>query len=301
MSHILTICPDLEQLKEIVKRLPGDIEQPIAAKRTDQLNEKLPELDLNVVVIHHSVDGELDAVTEAVEGLDKPPRTLFLANDPSAHDGFDKVLKFPVPGPVFRNALNELSEPDDDELDRDDWEAFQEDLEQRLEHLEDEEATYYDILDVEPDAGHQQILDSFDRLSRRYHPDRYTQHRDKEWGRAVYENAEKLYRLVTEAYEVLKDREYRKAYDQRLEDGETRMAIEDREVSESARGPDALTDLANERKSKKFLRMAQASLARDDVDAAIQNIEFALDAEPENDQIQQKLDELQDEGDEDDV
>lgn len=62
---------------------------------------------------------------------------------------------------------------------------------------------YYDILGVKPEADEAQIKTAYRRLARKYHPDR-----SKEAG------AEDKFKSVSEAYEVLKDKEKRREYDQ---------------------------------------------------------------------------------------
>ena len=62
---------------------------------------------------------------------------------------------------------------------------------------------YYKILDVERDASEAEIKKSYRRLARKYHPDV-----SKE------PNAEKRFKELGEAYEVLKDAQKRQSYDQ---------------------------------------------------------------------------------------
>ena len=62
---------------------------------------------------------------------------------------------------------------------------------------------YYDTLGVSSDASEAQIKDAYRKLARKYHPDR-----NKEAG------AEDRFKAIGEAYEVLKDTEKRRAYDQ---------------------------------------------------------------------------------------
>jgi curved DNA-binding protein len=62
---------------------------------------------------------------------------------------------------------------------------------------------YYEALGVEPGAGEAEIKTAYRRLARKYHPDV-----SKEAG------AEDRFKSVNEAYEVLRDKEKRTAYDQ---------------------------------------------------------------------------------------
>lgn len=62
---------------------------------------------------------------------------------------------------------------------------------------------YYETLGVEPTAGEAEIKTAYRRLARKYHPDV-----SKEAG------AEDRFKAINEAYEVLRDKEKRAAYDQ---------------------------------------------------------------------------------------
>ena len=62
---------------------------------------------------------------------------------------------------------------------------------------------YYDILGVNPDEDKQAIKKAYRRLARKYHPDVSSEH-----------DAEKKFKEVSEAYEVLGNKEKRAEYDQ---------------------------------------------------------------------------------------
>lgn len=62
---------------------------------------------------------------------------------------------------------------------------------------------YYEALGVEPSAGEAELKAAYRRLARKYHPDV-----SKEKG------AEERFKAINEAYEVLRDKEKRVAYDQ---------------------------------------------------------------------------------------
>ncbi|KAF6025498.1 DNAJB2 [Bugula neritina] len=64
---------------------------------------------------------------------------------------------------------------------------------------------YYKLLEVSKDASQMEIKKSYRRLALKYHPDKNPDNLDK---------AEKKFKLIAEAYEVLSDESRRKMYDQ---------------------------------------------------------------------------------------
>jgi DnaJ-class molecular chaperone len=67
-----------------------------------------------------------------------------------------------------------------------------------------EEQSYYDILGVSPDATEEQIKKAYRKLALKWHPDKNQDN---------LEEAEKMFKLISEAYEVLSDSNQRKKYD----------------------------------------------------------------------------------------
>lgn len=81
-----------------------------------------------------------------------------------------------------------------------------------------EEKTYYDILDVNPNASQDEIRKAFHRKSLKYHPDKIPSWADIErvpkW---VNEEAEKKFKKLNEANEVLSDPNKRREYNKKIE------------------------------------------------------------------------------------
>ncbi|XP_067933641.1 dnaJ homolog subfamily B member 6-like isoform X3 [Watersipora subatra] len=68
-----------------------------------------------------------------------------------------------------------------------------------------ESLDYYQLLQVPRDASHSDIKKAYRKLALKYHPDKNPENQEK---------AEKHFKQIAEAYEVLSDDDKRKAYDQ---------------------------------------------------------------------------------------
>jgi len=297
MSNVLIACGDVDTLRNIAADLPDDLE-PVATKTATDITDAVSERGIQLAIIHkHLADGSGIALARQLRSLPDPPNILWLTDTSPPNDGpFDRALRYPVPGPVLRNAIEDLRPSDESDTDLDTWKAFYKEVKRRVSHLDDQ--SYYEMLGLAPDAPHDDIVEAFDRLSLRYHPDRYARHRDKRWGRALHDLAKKLYTELTEAHRILTDRSLRRAYDRQLEhSGDLRL---DKSSSPHRDpGPTALTDLSSNPRAQKFLKMAQTKLANDEFRDALQNLEFAasIDTSPE---LDSKIDEIRRKIDSDD-
>jgi hypothetical protein len=292
MQEILVACADVELLKKILAELPGDQYKPIATKRGAAIAAKIAGRGIQMAIVHETLE---DCAGEFLLGelatLQPAPGVLYLtAGAPPAKGAFVAALRYPVPGPVLRNALSRVMPSADPEQDLERWRAFYREVKTLNEGLAAQ--SYFAVLGVPAGAQHNVIVQAFDRLSLRFHPDRYTQHRNERWGQAIFDEVNAVYKVMTEAYKVLADRRLRAKYEQVLAKGELRLAAEDTQGAGGG-GPKSLVEMSNNAGAKKFLKLAQADIAAQNFGSALQNLKFALSMEPANAEIQQKIQELE--------
>lgn len=291
MKQILIACGDVELLRRIVADLPPNTFKPIATRTGAGIAQKVAGRDLALAVIHENLAdqsaAELCAQLRAQP--DAPPILWLSQNTAPASGAFDRALKYPIPGPVFRNALTQLSAPAESAHDLEKWRLFYKEVCARLEHSEAQ--SYFQLLGLSPQAPHHKLVRAYDLLSQRYHPDRYRQFRDKKWGKAIHEKTTELYTVMTEAYQVLADRKRRAAYEATLASGQLRPDAKD--TSAGGRAPRSVIDLGKGAHAKKFLKLAQNDLAGKNLAGALQNLKFALSMEPDNSAIAQKIAEIE--------
>ncbi len=290
MEQILIACGDTELLRRIVADLPANQFTPIASRKGTGIAAKLADRGIPYAVVHESLaDGHGAALCADLKAMNPPPNILYLvANDPPADGPFEVAVLYPVPGPVFRNALKRILKPEESAEDLEKWRSFYNEVVER--HAALPTQSYYQMLGLKTGVPHHLIVQIFDALSLRYHPDRYQKHRGERWGDAVYDKVNELYKLYTEAFGVLSDRRKRMRYDEALANGELRLAGDD---SNADSGPRTLEDLGSSAASKKFLKLAQTDLARGQTPQALQNLKFALSMEPDNAAITAKIAELE--------
>ncbi len=302
MKEILIACGDIDLLRTLVGDLPADQFKPIATRRGAGIVAKLAGRHLSLAIVHAELeDGAAQQLLAELRNFDAQLPILYLTPQkppaaPSPQSGkqpgeqtpFDTALQYPLPGPVFRNAVRRLTENQHKTHDLEKWRTFYNEVKLRLEAQPTQ--NYYAILSVADDAPHHMLVTSFDALSLRYHPDRYHQFQTERWGKALHEKLIALYKTMTEAYAVLSDRRQRARYQQALENGELRIAFED---TKAEKGPRSIEELATSASAKRFLRLAQTDIAKNDLTSAAQNLTFALSMEPHNAAIADYLAKLQ--------
>ncbi len=291
MQEILIACGDVALLKKIIAELPGDQLKPIATKRGQGTAQKVSGRGLASAIVYEQLaDGATGQLLQDLRQLTPRPKVLLLTGDAPPKQGpFEVALRYPVPGPVFRNAVQKILPEQETEHDLERWRTFYRELKARRQKLP--EQSYYDMLGIRQDSPHHALVKAFDAASLRYHPDRYDKYRGERWGEAIYQETNTLYKAMTEAYFMLSDRTLRKAYDKALEEGRLRMTSEEANAMKNA-GPVSLEALGETSASKKFLRLAQSDVAAQNWSSALQNLKFAASMEPNNAEIQAKIDEV---------
>ncbi len=302
MKEILIACGDTDLLRTLVGDLPPDQFKPIATRRGAGIVAKLAGRHLSLAIVHAELeDGAAQQLLTELRAFDAQLPILYLSaqkppaasssqsgKQPEEQTLFDTALQYPLPGPVFRNAVRRLTEDQDKTHDLEKWRTFYNEVKQRLEAQPTQ--NYYAILSVPDDAPHHVLVTAFDALSLRYHPDRYHQFQTERWGKALHEKLVALYKTMTEAYAVLSDRRTRARYQTALENGEIRITLEE---SKAETGPRSIEELATSSSAKRFLRLAQTDIAKNDLISAAQNLNFALSMEPQNAAIAEYLARLQ--------
>lgn len=293
MREILIACGDVELLKKLISEIPSQTYKPIATKRGSGIAQKIANRGIvEAIVYDYLQDETTDTLIRELKQLSPTPKIMILGPrkpDPAQY-GADVALHYPCPGPVFRNALKQIAPPEDNSADIEAWRLFYRELKAR--NAEIAQQNYYQIMLIPQDAPHHVLVKAFDALSLRYHPDRYNQHRHERWGEAIYQEANVLYKMMTEAYGILSDRKMRALYDQCLTEGKLRLSLEETKNMKNS-GPKSIEELGETDASKKFLKLAQTDVATMSWNRALQNLRFAQSMEPHNKAIAEKIAEIE--------
>ncbi|MED5372468.1 MAG: DnaJ domain-containing protein [Myxococcota bacterium] len=149
-----------------------------------------------------------------------------------------------------------------------------------------DELSYYQILLLDPECGPDEVEPAFRRESRSRHPDRVGRLGD----RSATRQATAIYKLINEAYRVLRDPDKRRAYDHELSRGLLRLsedgAADAKSAGQAAADPAAA---ARTEKGAKYWRLALQNWRDEDYSGCVMNIQFALSFEKDNEVFQQYL------------
>lgn len=149
----------------------------------------------------------------------------------------------------------------------------------------EESIDYYTLLGIIRTANADQIRSAFHRFARQHHPDNFV---------GDSEEAERhtlLYQQASEAYRVLLDPLKRQIYDEGLAKGETRYHDDRlRETRRSLRPPGGV--LLRSSKARMFFTRAHRAIKAEDWPQAKLNLKMAIQHEPDNAELQAKLEEV---------
>jgi len=159
-------------------------------------------------------------------------------------------------------------------------------------YAELERYSYYELLNLSPDASPDEIRAAFHRMALSVHPDRYQQHEDQDLRAKIYE----IYKRMTEGYRVLMEPRERKDYDAGLARGRVRLVTVERRVASFARRVETAIEHP---KARHFFSLAQDAERRGDLKGARLNYKFALDLAADHPvivaalaQLEQRLEQL---------
>lgn len=150
----------------------------------------------------------------------------------------------------------------------------------------EEVADYYQLLGIIRTANPDQIQSAFHRFARLHHPDNFAGSSE-----GVDEHT-LLYQLGSEAYRVLIDPTKRKLYDEGLAKGIVRY--EENRATErrhTMRAPGGVALMSG--KARMFYMRAYHAMKLEDWPQAKLNLKMAIQNEPENAELQAKLEEVQ--------
>ena len=144
---------------------------------------------------------------------------------------------------------------------------------------------YYQLLGIIRTATSDQIRSAFHRFAREHHPDNFV---------GSPEEAERhtmLYQQASEAYRVLLDPTKRQLYDEGLAQGTKRYRDDRlRETRRSMRPPGGV--MLRSSKARTFFTRAHRAIKNEDWPQAKLNLKMAIQHEPDNEELQAKLEEV---------
>ena len=145
---------------------------------------------------------------------------------------------------------------------------------------------YYELLGIVRTANSDQIRSAFHRFAREHHPDNFV---------GVPDQADRhtmLYQQASEAYRVLSDPTKRKLYDEGLAKGQKRYRDDRlRETRRTMKPPGGV--MLRSSKARIFFTRAHRAIKAEDWPQAKLNLKMAIQHEPENEELQAKLEEVQ--------
>jgi len=153
-----------------------------------------------------------------------------------------------------------------------------------------EDMDYYRLLRLKPGAPVMEVERAFSDQSQTFHPDRFYGVRDPKFTRMVTA----VFKKVSEAYQVLKDPELKRMYDKKLgvvpgSDSASDVRSVNKAALEKERDRSELDDAVTDKRARKYYELALIARNNEDWNGVVMNIQFALNYEPENDNLKTEL------------
>ena len=165
-----------------------------------------------------------------------------------------------------------------------------------------EDMDYYRLLKLKPGAPIPEVERAFTDQSQQFHPDRFFGVRDQE----IMKMVTAIFKKITEGYQVLKSPELKKMYDQKLGvrksdvDNPVHSAGKHSHVSkatleqekaalEKERARSEVDDAVSDKRARKYYELALIARNNQDWNGVVMNIQFALNYEPDNVILKQKV------------
>jgi curved DNA-binding protein CbpA len=150
-----------------------------------------------------------------------------------------------------------------------------------------EQLNYYEVLRIEPAASSAEVQEAFHDLSLRCHPDRFVDD-----GPEVSAAAAVVFKRAVEAYNILRRPTLRQRYDAELsKTGGSALKLDEHAIVEKKKHEQrTLFMIAQDVKAKKFAAKADAFLAQGNLESARIQLISAVQNDPGNEELKERLD-----------
>ena len=150
-----------------------------------------------------------------------------------------------------------------------------------------DELDYYQVLHLQTDATRSDVKKAYFQTSRTFHPDA-----NRHLPEDLRTNCMRISKRVTEAYCVLRDPRWRKAYDSQLDDRGAGLRIQLAEATASHIKRDSEERQGKTAQGRQFFQKASTALELGDVSGSMNHLQMALTFEPQNAFFKERLAEL---------
>ena len=159
-----------------------------------------------------------------------------------------------------------------------------------------DEVDYYQILKLKSGSPIPAVEQAYAAQSKVFHPDNYFGVRDAKFNKAVTS----IFKKLNESYQVLKDPELKKMYDKKMGfrggaskdggSGRRRRGVNKAEL-EAEKEALAGGGVVNDKNAIKYWDLAEIATMNKDWNGVVMNLQFALNYEPKNPILKEKLEE----------